>query len=360
MGLCQPRVGGVGGGCANTGEVIGGAPVHGLLQTAPRALAVLCAIKWAARSGFPITSWSDALHVVQKLQLLLAGGILVDDCANHDLWLQIQTMLDCIQPGAVSVQHVHSHLDAERLTSPLEDWIKKWNDAADRAAMMANVNRGVLCKESHARALAWFQNTAQQLRFWRRLYFDIAGVTLRQRHPTVQPEAEDFEAPSSQILWIDRPDITAERVPVNWCALTVTACPHLPADFVRDLLAAFIRFDSSSLQACTVSWIEFLFLLETGGWRSAEDVPFRPYRTHVAVQLRMVRKVISTALSAAGLQDVLCEDVDVSGFGISMPMGGVILGCPQNVLNAARQKLAAFSRARKIRVMADLARPICS
>ena len=56
----------------------------------------------------------------------------------------------------------------------------------------------------------------------------------------------------------------------------------------------------------------------------------------------------------------MCDEVDVSGFGISMPMGGVILGCPADVLNAARLKLAAFSRARKIRVMADLARPICS
>ena len=115
------------------------------------------------------------------------------------------------------MQHVHSHLDAARLTSPLEDWIKKWNDAADRAATVANVNRSVLCKEAHGRALTWFQDTAQQLRFWRRLYFDIAGMTLQQRHPTAQPEAEDVEAPNNQILWIDRPDTTADRVPVNWC-----------------------------------------------------------------------------------------------------------------------------------------------
>ena len=359
--------------CASTGEVIGSAPVHGMLQTAPWAeiLAILCAFKRTVRFGLQVTIWSDALHVVEQLHFLLAGGILEDDCANHDMWLQIQLVLEQVPSDAVSVQHVHSHLDAARLTSPLEDWIKQWNDAADRTATIANVNRSVSCKEAHARALDWFQHNAQLLRFWRQLYFDIAGATLGQRPSHNHADVGDLEFPDGQILWIERVDTTAERVPVNWCEIACTECPHLPADFVKDLVQAFLDLDSVSLQACTVSWFELVFLLHetsdlafpaicpvSGCWRSARDVPYRPYRTHVAVQLRMIRKVFTLAFRAAGLEDVLCDDVDVTACGISMPIGGLILGCPEASLNAARQKLAIFARARKIRVMADLARPI--
>ena len=358
---------------ANTGLVLNSAPVHGLTQSAPRAetLAVLSAIKWAAQVGLPLTIWSDALQVVSQLQTLLDGGTLVDDGANHDLWVQVRDLLPCFPEGAITVQHVHSHLDSAKLTSPFEDWVKRWNDTADRAAVTANLNRSTACTATHERALKWFQQTAQELRFWRGIYFGIAELTQGQRHMQPAQDLEEVEFPDHPAIWLDRDDQVIDRIPLNWGQLTNAACPDLPSDFVRDLLQAFLFLDSGSHQACTVSWIELLFLLdgsssltfpvkcpETGRWRLAQDVPFRPFRTHAAVQLRIVRKVLTSAFQVAGIQDVLCGEVDVTCYGVSMPMGGLLMGSPPNLIADARRNLTVFSRARLIRVMADLARPI--
>ena len=358
---------------ANTGSVLASGPVHGMLQTSPRAetLAALCAIKWAVCVQAPVTIWSDALHVVQQLQLLLQGEGLSADCENHDIWSQVLDVVSLVPRGWLTVQHVHSHLDSGRLESPFEDWLKLWNDCADTAATTANRNRDVQSLRAHTEARQFLQDTAQSLRMWRDVYFGIAEDDLRGRGASRPDANEAFPLPEDEVQWYDREDHLGDILPIDWQARTAAACNFLPSDFIADLLHALIKIDGGSTQVCTVSWIELLFIFHlegslvfpaicptSGKWRSARDVPYRSVHVHAAVQLRFVRKVITTAFRIVGFGDHLVSDVDLVGYGVSMPIGGVWMGCPSEMLLEARQNLASFTRTRPVRVMADLARPV--
>ena len=357
---------------ATTGKIIGCAPVHGVLQTAPRAeiMAIICVLKWAVRWQVQVTIWSDALHVVQRAQALLDGGHLPDDIGNDDLWTEVTHLINLTPEGAVAVQHVHSHLDSTLLTSPLEDWLKEWNDKADRAAVAANQNRSTAATEMFREALQHHQGMVAQIRVWRDIYFRIAAITLHD-HPVCQlEEVDDLDWPERVIDWHPRTDIVAERLPVNWHLQARTVCHMFPEDFIESLLQKLIQIDGVSTCAAKVSWLELLFLVSstsevvfpavcpsTGGWISAKDVPFRT-SLHAAVQLRFIRAVCTRAFRLAGLSDVLCTEVDVTDFGVSMPMGGLWLGFSEAHMQAARQRLVLFTRARPVRTMSDLARPI--
>ena len=92
-------------------------------------------------------------------------------------------------------------------------------------------------------------------------------------------------------------------------------------------------------------------LPRSGAWRSAKDVPFRPAYVNAALQLRLVGEVLTTAIRITGLEACIVSDVDVDvvEYGVSMPMGGLIMGSASGLLEKARQRLASSAKMRPVR-----------
>ena len=357
---------------ASTGAVASCAPVLGIIQSAPRAelLAVISALQWILFMNVWATIWSDAQHVVAQVQALLDGHALELNPANADLWRRISELLHMLPAGTFSIRHVPSHLDDDKTESPFEDWVRCWNDHADRIAVLTNMNRPVSFVDLHAAAVEHQARTAAAIRMWRTIYFGIAEDTLGTASIPENTWEQDDEGPTWPVVWSPRSEGLQDRLPINWQVMLTGKCRAWPADFALSVTRTLLDIDTELDRTCSVSWLELLFLLmhtgrvqfpardlQTGAWQSAERVPFRAPELTVATQLRLLREVVRTFVHVVQLDGILCDYVDVTFLGISMRMGGICLGADPIKLGEARNSVYSFTAAKPIRASADLARP---
>ena len=130
---------------------------------------MLSAVLWAARVQARTVIWSDALHVVDNMQLLLQGSLVVDDLENCDLWHRMSAAVERLGETEVQVLYTPSHLDACACESPMEEWLAQWNDHADTVAVLANLNRSQALSALHQRALEYHEDMQAVLRAYRSL-----------------------------------------------------------------------------------------------------------------------------------------------------------------------------------------------
>ena len=95
---------------------------------------------------------------------------------------------------------------------PFEEWIARWNDVADSAAVFASQCRAPLLRDALDIARTDWRKTAQDLRGLRGIYFAIAEATQHEN-----------EAPETEILPVGPPlpvlpmgERLSEDVPVGW------------------------------------------------------------------------------------------------------------------------------------------------
>ena len=157
---------------ATTEEVVATGLVPGLTQTTQRAelSALLAALRWIAIKRVSSTIWS-----------LLEGTALPPGLANRDLWQRIASAVCLCEGLRVNVQHVPSHLQDCRCESPFEDWIKRWNDHADRLAVMSNRNRSAEFLQRFRLAEQAFQDMVAVQRALQAVYLGIADLEPQHR-----------------------------------------------------------------------------------------------------------------------------------------------------------------------------------
>ena len=354
---------------ASSGKVLGCGHVCGELQTTPRAelTAAIAAVKWANCTRRQVTLWCDAKHVVDGLHYLLMGGDSPGTQDNHDLWEELQALLTELQPDFFWVKHVPSHLDARRCDSPLEEWIAQHNQHADRVAGLANCNRPQSFVTVHAQALEHHFSTAKVLRALRALFCAVADTSLGAR----AAEPEDVE----RILGVGAPvhceESLADQLPVGWRQQLSVQSMRVPQAFVESVWEFILRHDVSSELKRQVSLLELIFMNihageisfpavcpHTGGWVLAHQVPFRPEKLTLAVQLKLFRDAVTSVLRMCGLSHLLVRGVSLVECGVTRPCDCLSIGVDVTELFEARLSLSSFAARRPIRTSADLARPV--
>ena len=159
-------------GCLQHQLLLGG-HVHGLNQSAFRAelTAVLAALRWARQHGLAVRIWSDCLSAVRGVQKLLQGGVVQNNRAHSDLWMQIFDVVHDWPDHQVKMVKVVSHAESTRARDPVEAWAYWHNQLVDAAAASINQRR------SRAFWEAW-QNLSTALTVYRQLHRAVLQVLL--------------------------------------------------------------------------------------------------------------------------------------------------------------------------------------
>ena len=129
-------------------------------------------------------------------------------------------------------------------------------------------------------------------------------------------------------------------------------------------------WDASFEATYQISWIELAFMMSgaglvfpatspsTGRWVPTSSVVFRSPCLTLAVQLRMVKRVLLTCIRNLGILSCIVGSIDLSGLGVARPFDGLMLKVDAEVVGDARRRLRSFCLHRPIKAAADLARPL--
>ena len=328
---------------AGSGQVIDAGPLPGLLQTVPRAelLAVIRATEWSLFHRVKAAIWCDALHVVQGMQALQSGETVKINRDNADLWRRLRDSLGKLEPGQLVINHVPSHLAADKLVSPFEDWLSMQNNSADTAAVQANLNRWAYGCDPYYRVVRRFETQAGILRSLRKLLFHIAEA------PTGALQLDADEKATLQASFLQAP---TEFVVAVWDFLLISEGAH-----VQKFILAWLEL--TSLLSETHGFQFPAICPRTGRWASARTLPFAPGRLTLAAQYGLVRRAVMAGLQLFGLSDLVICGSDLSILGVCRPQDGIFVGVDPDSLIQAREKLRSFCRSRPLRSSADMARP---
>ena len=353
---------------ANSNKALCAGQLSGELQTVPRAeiTAVLCAVQWTQQMGCSTTLWCDAKHVVEGTVAVQAGEPIAPNGDNEDLWLQLRDALQLISEDDFYIRHVPSHMDSQLCEGPYEEWLAAHNHHADTAAVQANMNRSQRVMELHYRACRRFSHFSAILRALRMLFFRIAEDGPQTARLELHEDTE--VSPPTMGVWED--ETVTECLPLTWRQALSQVDFDVPREFVWDVWQVLRDWDAASETTFQVSWIELAFMFSsaglkfpatcpsTGRWVPAGSVVFRPPCLTLAVQLRMVKRVLLACIRHLGIQSCLVGSIDLSGLGVTRPFDGLMLKVGAEVVGNARRRLRSFCLHRPIRVAADLARPL--
>ena len=200
--------------------VLASGPLPGIQQCILRAemFAVLCALKWAGGKFGCLHIWSDSQIVVDHFRELLAGVAKASNFEHVDLWTEVESCL----VGAVCdvvIHKVFSHDDPDASQSPLEDWIRFWNNSVDKQAELANSTRprflnGVWDRYVDFRAL-W----KKRVRLHSNFVLAIAAADVQEQEFSSDDECTDciipvFDVHHNTVERADCIDLLLNRDPV--------------------------------------------------------------------------------------------------------------------------------------------------
>ncbi|CAE7506880.1 aquIMA [Symbiodinium sp. CCMP2456] len=351
-------------GCVNatTGDILACGSVPGLAQTAQRAelWGAIASLKWGLRMEASLTLWTDSTMVGKGIRRLLCG-LDMGDSENLDLWQLLAELVAAFPAGQLIVQHVPSHLDPARGTSPFEDWLIQWNGYADTVAGLTNLNRSAALRQAHEQALDWHTRMREALQALRGIYFGIADITsLPGRVNTLEVELEEPELP--QLVSEASPGAPfAEELPVTWRQIIQQACPELPRPFLEQLGDFLVVQSQAAGPWRRLSWLELVFMiLEAGApcfpvraldsdrWLSRADVPLGAPALTVAVQMSLLRKALRRIFVALRRVDLLVDGISLVEFGVTFRIGGLLFPSDPSLLRAAHERLFQFCMGRKV------------
>ena len=354
----------------DSGLVISGSALPGIVQSAPRAqlTAMISAAKWVGHYRCRTVVWADAKNVVDGVSAIQAGVFPAFE-ENHDLWQTLQSLLDALPSEDFRVFHVPSHLSMELTAGPFEDWIARWNGHVDTVAGYVNGQRSAEFKSVHQAAVTYYTDMLQKQRALRGIYFRIAETTNRpQQVPEATEEHEqDWLLPAA--TWGPKVNDLELQLSVSW-ARVVAHRSSLPTDFVHDLCSFLWNQEATTDLAAHVSWLELVFVVDlslgidfpisgdNGNWVSAKSVVFKPTAPTVAGRLRFIRRALRESLSALGLQVLFRSGLDLSSLGVTFRLDGLVCGIDPALLRQARTHLADFCRGLRISNVGSLARPL--
>ena len=346
---------------ATTGQVICGAPLHGPCQSIGRAelTALVSTVRWGLlETQAEVHVWSDSQHIALGAAFVQNTGVIPHTWEHQDLWLGLSAALDASEVGQFYFHWVPSHLDERHCESPFEDWLRKWNDVADRIAGYMNSNRP-------SQVLALFERVAAYDICWRHrqehlLQFIVSAGDLRTT------EEEHIETVISS-------DTDSGLPPTLTTALVTTGDlqvepGRLPPAFYKELVGWLRRSGGPESRRTVCSFLEFVFLYafvdsglfpfeEVGGRRVMRQVQDLFVRPTVTTMVDMVRVALTDLCRQLDVDFVRVPSGVLLGLGIHTPMFGIPIDLNPSHLDLGRRLLRRWTSSRPIRRAADLARP---
>eukprot|EP00435_Cladocopium_sp_Y103_P007126 s2451_g2.t1 len=167
---------------ASNQQVIATAHLAGIVQSIDRAelTALLAALRWPTGTELALCIWSDSLSTIQVAEYIQKFQCLSGGVANEDLW---QNLLRALQDRLgldTSFRWVPSHLPLDAGEDPFEDWVIRWNDAADRLACHTNRTRPPSFWRFYHGVKTVLDGWATRLRQLRQFYFLVADLGNQQ------------------------------------------------------------------------------------------------------------------------------------------------------------------------------------
>ena len=196
---------------------------------------MLAALKWVRQHQCISYTWVDAKNVVTGVQACL-DGLDHEPTDNHDLWQQVQALLEQLPPTLIRVFHVPSHLGPGLTASPFEDWVAEHNGHVDSVAGLANRNRSVDFARIHCQADQYqnHQDTLAQIRALRTIYFRLARRSTTSDSPS--PEMAEAGGADQELTTeaLDKTVDLEQALQLNWHS-AVTSRSVFPSDFVYSI-----------------------------------------------------------------------------------------------------------------------------
>lgn len=269
---------------ATTEDVLHTAPLSGPRQSIDRAeaSALLVALLWAEDTGSHVKIWSDSRSSVDIATGVLATGTLGGVSKNGDLWQQFLEAVLRTPHLTKAMQWIPSH-QADDSDDPFLAWCRRWNDQADRAAVMTNQQRGVQydrCLGDIRYSLATWKRELHLLRgFYLSAAREAGAVSTAQPQTLTADEVLDTLQPATVDSLIDHTPLGAMAYQFH--------DSKQPAGFTRRLLDALIEFDQPDGDVWMITDVELRCLLaneEHFGfpvWNSSsKGWEFRAYSLH--------------------------------------------------------------------------------
>jgi len=177
-------------GCLNatSGEVVAMGHDPGLSQLSDRAelLAALSAIDGQVHFGVSMHMWTDSKYVADGISHILQSGV-IGDRSNQDIWERVHQLLHQLGQLELVPHWVPSHLDANKLQDPFEDWVRCWNDRIDFAIGQYNFCRPREFLQLRDDTNLHFEQSAARMRQLQAFYFKVAANG--SEVPTEPPES---------------------------------------------------------------------------------------------------------------------------------------------------------------------------
>ncbi len=162
---------------ASSGLVVARGHVPGLLQTSDRAelLGASAALQWQVLHGCSLCLWMDNKFGTDGLGFLMTLLEVPAHLEHFDIWEIILDCIICLGDLDCYVKWAPSHLCAAKLTDPLEEWFKEWNDKVDHLAAVHNMTRSPTFQLIYDQAVGHTSSLWSTLKRLRSFYFKVAA-----------------------------------------------------------------------------------------------------------------------------------------------------------------------------------------
>ena len=353
-------------------------PSVGIVQNINRAelMAALVALRWTYEECTSSVLWVDSAYVGEGLAVLLETRVSQTHETNEDLWMEVESYVLAMDPGALRVQHVNSHRAELLEDDPVDAWSAKWNRIADREAGRAQAFRPMPVQRALACFRSEFLLREEQMDLLRAFHLDLAEAA---QDLSLQPDPEldlaEEDVPEDDLppaLPLDGGD-WIDQLPLSWMTIWqqhpwATCCdPKVVFNMVT-----WLQTERERAQFCQpVSWLELAamlvvtsfrhpYLASKGSqnfWRPVEDQPVSLCTPlTVALRIRFVRDLIRNLISCFGLNVDIVHGIDLSCLLVHPPQSGVVLMISIDACRRARHLVSNFTATRPYRTVNDLAR----
>ena len=287
------------GGCV----AAGGLP--GLAQTIPRAetWALLKCLEWTSNFSGTLHLWLDSQLTVDGFRLLQTT-----DCGPEgeldDLWQTIASKY--FEHGAeIFVHKVPSHQRPTDASGPLEEWCAQWNNAADTAARVANVNRPQPLDKLHKAHVEAWDSQYTQMQQLTALHLGVAAIDFAKKIPqdgVREPEGEEEYFPRTVPvdMWYTE---QTEQCSLNWL-FDLSQRLEFNLAALTGLHEWLLRVEENADFVCEVTLIEIYvaWRIENGGsFSKLLGLPVNPFiQQTFAADFAWFKKYITVLFSALG------------------------------------------------------------
>ena len=351
---------------ATLGEPLAAAHLCGITQTIDRAelSALLASLQWADGTELGLCLWSDSLSTVHTMEYVLKHGAVPDGIENADLWTEVHQLLQDRAGLATDVRWIPSHLSHDAGEDPFEDWVIRWNDAADRLAVYTNGARPLDLRRCYSAAKGTLDGWVQRLRQLRQFYFQVADLEVQSTEDAAVPVDVHSSDEENDILWLPWTD----HLPISWKMQCLHGDHKVPGSFLVSIIDWICVAEHMDGRVRVVSDFElvfallldkeFLFPFSVDGTRTLQlrTPEFMFQRPTLAMMLRPVQ-IAMKCIHRMFPFVIRTPPLPNPTLGVYTKFAGTHMTLPDQLWSLMRSHVQSFTAKRAVRNAQDLARP---